>query len=152
MTVVDLVKKHEGIRLHPYRDSVGVQTIGYGHNLEANPLPAEYFEPDGSLLLATAEEVLEDDLTDVENELTAALSWFEGLDEVRQAVLIDLGFNLGVPKFLRWHVTLGALERGDFAAAADDLASSEPWATQVGERAIEDAQMLRTGQWPAPRF
>ena len=28
---VDLIKRHEGLRLDAYRDAVGVVTIGYGH-------------------------------------------------------------------------------------------------------------------------
>ena len=32
---VDLIKRHEGLRLRAYRDAVGVITIGYGHTRTA---------------------------------------------------------------------------------------------------------------------
>ena len=34
MDLVNTIKKHEGCRLDMYKDTVGVWTIGYGHNLE----------------------------------------------------------------------------------------------------------------------
>ena len=34
MNLIDTIKKHEGCRLDMYKDTVGIWTIGYGHNLE----------------------------------------------------------------------------------------------------------------------
>jgi len=40
MNVRDLIKKHEGLRLTPYRCSAGYRTIGWGHNLDAAGEPS----------------------------------------------------------------------------------------------------------------
>ena len=37
---LELVAKHEGLRLEMYHDTVGVPTIGYGHNMMM-PISAE---------------------------------------------------------------------------------------------------------------
>src|SRR5271166_5505449 len=39
--LIDALKRDEGLRLTPYKDTRGFTTIYYGHNLDANPLPAE---------------------------------------------------------------------------------------------------------------
>jgi lysozyme len=66
---------------------------------------------------------------------------------VRQAVLIDLSFNLGWAKFSQFVTFLGMVSAGNYMAAADDLLKT-PWAAEVGPRATEDADILRTGLWP----
>ena len=63
-------------------------------------------------------------------------------------MLYDLGFNLGDSGLEKFHHTLACVEAGDWQGAHDNLLASEPWATQVGPRAQEDATMLLTGQWP----
>ena len=39
--LIERVKKHEGFETKPYKDTVGKLTIGYGRNLEDNPLSVE---------------------------------------------------------------------------------------------------------------
>lgn len=143
MTVLDLIARHEGSRAEPYHDSLGILTVGVGHNLQANPLPGEVYPMSPERIQA----VLAADL-EREGAPVRALPWFPALDEVRQAVLLDMAFNMGAAGLLSFHNTLGHFERGEWDAAADGMLASK-WAAQVGPRAIEDAEMVRTGCWPA---
>jgi len=127
-----LLVKHEGDKRHPYKDSKGHLTIGVGRNLEAKPLSDE-----------VVALMLDEDIHEAHaNCLTLAA--FGSLDEVRQHVLLDMCFNLGLPRLLKFVKMLDAIERRDFEKAAAEMLDSE-WARQVGERADRLAGMMRTG-------
>lgn len=127
------VRRHEGLRLHPYRDSVGKLTIGVGRNLD-----------DRGITEAEALAMLRTDLLEVEARLDAALPWWRGLDEARREVLVEMGFNLGVDGLLAFHDTLATVRQGRYAEAATHMLASR-WAGQVGARAAELAALMRSG-------
>jgi lysozyme len=81
-------------------------------------------------------------------ELTERLPYFSSLSAPRQAVLIDMAFNLGVGGLMKFTNTLAAVEAGDFAKAAERMMQSK-WATQVKRRAFRLAKMMETGEWPS---
>lgn len=132
MTIRNL-KVDEGFRKFPYKDSVGKLTIGYGHNLDDKGVTKEQ-----------AEWLLRDDLAEVV-DVMADVSWFRELDCVRQYVVLNMAFNLGVPKFYQFKKTIEAIRKGDWNVAADEMLDSK-WATQVGGRAYRLAEAMRTGE------
>lgn len=134
--VIRLLVLHEGERLFPYRDPLGKITIGVGRNLTDLGISQEESR---FLLLG--------DLARVEQELDRALPWWRQEDAVRQAALIDLAFNLGLPRLLRFRRTLEAWRLGKHEAAADALVDSL-WYGQVKTRGRRIVAMVRTGQWP----
>jgi lysozyme len=136
MDIADLLIKHEDLRLKPYRDSVGKLTIGVGRNLDDRGL-----SKDECLYL------MWNDIKIVSKELAVALPWLHNLDQVRQAVVIDMAFNLGVPKFLQFKNTIRWIELTQWDKAAEEMLNSN-WAKQVGNRALELAEMMRSGEWP----
>jgi lysozyme len=135
-SVKGLITKHEGLRLKPYTDSTGHLTIGVGRNLT-----------DVGISTNEALDLLQNDVDQAESDLTANFRPFEALDQVRQAVLLDMCFNLGWPKLSKFTDTLEAVTAGDFSGAAAAMLQSE-WAIQVGPRATELAQMMISGEWP----
>ena len=148
MTVTDLIKRHEGLRLLPYVDSTGHRTIGYGHNLDADPLPSDTYEPDGSITTEIAENVLARDIGAARFPLlTNCQPWFGLLCDARQAVMIDCVFNMGWATFGRFFHTIHFIACGKYDDAADQMLASL-WAKEVGPRANEDAEMMKTGLWP----
>ncbi len=127
------VRRHEGLRLHPYRDTVGKLTIGVGRNLD-----------DRGVTEAEALLMLRNDLLEVEARLDVDLPWWRDLDEVRREVLVEMGFNLGVDGLLAFHDTLAAVRRARYAEAGVHMLASR-WAGQVGARAVELAALMRLG-------
>lgn len=125
--------RHEGVVLRPYTDSTGHLSIGVGRNLS-----------DRGISEAEALAMLETDMQAHVSELRFELPWFDRLDDVRQNVLADLGFNIGIPGLLKFTQTLAAVERGDYAKASELMLDSK-WATQVPIRAQNLAQMMKTG-------
>lgn len=136
MNVVDLIKGHEGLMTRPYHCSAGKVTIGWGRNLE-----------DKGISLNEAEYLLANDISEVRAQLTANLSWFQVLHEVRQAALVDLCFNLGWPGLSGFRKFLGAMGRGDYAKAGAELVDSR-WYIQVGRRGPRIVKMIQLAEWP----
>jgi lysozyme len=122
--------RHEGIRSTPYIDSVGVQTIGIGHNLH-KPLSH-----------AAIMQIFRDDVADARNDCLHAFPWFSDLDEARQGVLVNMCFNLGLTRLQGFYKFLGAVERGDYATATTEMLDSL-WAKQVKGRARELAALMQ---------
>ncbi len=127
--------RHEGLRLKPYRDTTGTLTIGVGHNLDDNGITEE-----------VAMIVLQLDIASAMIELFAAFPWMSTLSCTRQDVLIDMAFNLGMPRLKKFKKMLAAVSAGDFVVASAEMLDSK-WAVQVGDRAKELAEMMLTGEY-----
>jgi lysozyme len=141
-TIADLLRKHEGLKLHPYRCEAGKLTIGYGHNLDAHNEPA----PE-SITLAQAEELLEKDIADARMRCELFVPGWGALGEVRRAVMIDMCFNLGTQGLLKFTKMLGHVAQGRYYLAAQEMRRSA-WFSQVGSRARTLARMMELGEWP----
>lgn len=134
--------RDEGSRLKMYKDSVGKWTIGVGRNIEDRGI-----RPDEQELM------LKNDIDDHCALLDKYLPWWRNLDEVRQRVVANMAFNLGVGpseedpkgKLLTFKGTLAAIEAGAWEKAAVGMESSL-WAKQVGPRADRLVAMMRTGE------
>ena len=124
---------HEDLRLKPYRCSAGKLSIGVGRNLD-----------DNGITRAEAMMMLRNDLTRTRFGLEKVFPGFLGLSRRRRMALIDMCFNLGLPRFLQFKQMLAAVVAGDFNLAAEEMLSSV-WAKQVGQRARTLATMMREG-------
>jgi len=133
MNITDLLIKHEGLRLKPYRDTVGKLTIGVGRNLD-----------DMGITREEAIFLLENDIARAETDLHRAFLWFPLRNKVRKIVLINMVFNLGMTRFRMFKKLIRAIEDRDWERAAKEMLNSR-WAKQVGRRASELAQMMRSG-------
>jgi lysozyme len=75
------------------------------------------------------------------------------LNDVRQRVLVDMAFSMGVVGLLNFKRTLATIQAGDYQQAATMMLDSR-WAKQVGQRVERLARMMATGKdprelWPA---
>jgi len=131
---LNLIEEDEDDVLTPYRDTVGVLTVGRGHNLER------------PITQAQSDAYFKQDIADAESSLKN-YRWYALLDIVRRAVVLNMMFNLGAPRFAGFKKMLAALGHADFATASDEMLDSK-WAMQVGKRADRLAKMMKTGEWP----
>lgn len=135
------LRRDEGVRYSPYNDTKGIPTVGVGHNLNAKPLPSGWKYP---LNDTQVNSLLDDDLEDVFHDLDRNLPWWTDLNDVRQRVIANMAFNLGITKLLGFRNTLVAMRQGKYDAAADGMLASA-WAAQVKGRAQRLADMMRKG-------
>jgi lysozyme len=140
-TLIAELRRDEGVRYSVYKDTKGIDTVGVGHNLQAKPLPAGWKCP---LNDVQVDSLLDDDLEDVFHDLDCNLPWWTDLNDVRQRVLANMAFNLGINRLLGFKNTLVFMRQGKYDAAADGMLNSV-WATQVKGRATRLADMMRRG-------
>ena len=135
--LTEMLRKHEGVRDKVYLCSAGYETIGVGRNISEDGLGLSDDEID---------YLLSNDIKRVREELTEEYYWFAGLDEPRQDAMIDISFNLGQTRLRGFVKSLEAMAREDFDTAADEFMDSK-WSEQVGDRAVEVTEIIRTGEY-----
>lgn len=134
-SLADQLRRDEGFRAHPYRDSVGKVTVGYGRNLD-----------DVGLSEAEADFLLSSDIEAATMRLESTFPWTMGLDEVRKSVLLNMTFNMGIAGLAQFRQMLEAVKTGDYAGAAREMLDSK-WAQQVGSRAQRLSIQMESGVW-----
>lgn len=139
MNLVEQLRRDEGLRLNAYRDTEGLLTIGYGHNLAA------HHQHITSCTIAQAEAWLAQDIADTREELLGWLPWAATLDDARFGVLMNMAFNMG-HKLLGFKKMLAATKRADWTEASADMLSSK-WHDEVGNRSARLSQQMLKGQW-----
>ena len=131
----DQLIDHEGLELKPYRCTAEKLTIGVGRNIE-----------DRGITEDEARYLLKNDIKIVEDELLERKPLVAGLDSVRQRVLVDMGFNVGLPILMKFQNMWAAIEEEDWDEASAQMMDSR-WAKQVGRRAERLSQAMKTGEW-----
>mgnify|MGYP001546424810 CR=1 FL=1 len=127
-----------------YRCPAGALTIGYGHNLDANPITG--LDGLSAISEAQAREILREDAAAVAAILDEEIPWWRRLNEPRQAVLLNMAFNMGVAGLLKFKNTLRAAREMRWKDARDGMLASK-WAGQVGRRASRLAEQMLKGTW-----
>lgn len=130
--IEELLIKHEGMQLMPYKCPAGKLTIGVGRNIE-----------DRGITTDEAMYLLKNDITICIHELNNRLPWFADAHETVKIVLVDMAINLGVPRLMQFKWTLSCLEKKDYKSASAEMLNSK-WAGQVGQRAITLSNMLKS--------
>ena len=134
------LRRDEGVRYSPYKDTLGIETVGVGHNLKAHPFPDAVYP----LTDAQVNQLLSNDLIEVLEGLDKHIPWWEDLSQARQRVLTNMAFNMGVAGLMTFKNTLEAIQRGHYELAAANMVTSK-WSRQVGTRATRLARMMIEG-------
>ena len=153
---IEKLIEHEGMVLTVYQDTLGIDTIGVGRNLIDRGISKEELDymdiPNMGVIYEfginenDAKYLLENDIEIVEKELCAAHPCVEELDSVRQLVLMDMAFNMGVPRLKKFVKMWNAIHEGMFYIAAEEMLDSR-WATQVGRRADILSNAMKEGSF-----
>jgi lysozyme len=142
MNAAELIRSHEDRRVVPYLDSEGIITWGIGRNVQEVPFSADEM----ALVTPLVDLMFANDLRNCRADLLS-FPWFSQLDEVRQAAVMDLRFNLGPVKFRGFRKFLACMTRGDYAGAGAELVDSR-WYEQVRQRGPRIVRMIQLGVWP----
>ena len=131
--IIEMLIRHEGMRLKPYTDTVGKLTIGVGRNLTDNGITEE-----------EARSMLKSDIHDATKDIRNNFKWYDTLSTNRKRVIIAMVFNMGINRFKRFKKTIAHIESEDYEDAALEMLRSK-WALQVGKRADELSKIMRNG-------
>jgi lysozyme len=152
--LIEKLIAHEGLRLEVYQDTLGINTIGIGRNLDDRGITQdeldwmdyptiEHVYSDG-ITEADAVHLAQNDVQIVEEELLRAHPCVEDLDAVRQLVLVDMAFNMGVPRLCKFKNMWNAIHEKKFDIAAKEMLDSR-WANQVKSRSVKLANAMHNG-------
>ena len=133
--ILDL-ERDEGFRSTAYPDPIShgePWTIGYG---DTHGVTEGMTTTQGEALAKLATNI-----KGVCDQLDAELPWWRTLSDLRQDVLANMAFNMGVEKLLTFNTLLGLVKAGDFAGAAADMLTTL-WAREVGNRAVRLSRQM----------
>jgi lysozyme len=151
-TLLQLIRRHEGVRASLYQDSLGYWTLGVGHLVDkrkglwcddelAKKLQANGYRLSENVINA----YLEDDLSCAQMTVEARLApILERLNTARYEALVSMAFNLGRRGFSSFEIMLAAILKEDWQGAHDAALDSK-WARQLPQRAQEIATVLLCG-------
>ena len=153
---LDKLIEHEGMVLTVYQDTLGIDTIGIGRNLKDRGISKEELDYmdyphmdavyEHGITEADARYLAMNDVKIVERELCAVHKCVEELDSVRQLILMDMAFNMGVPRLCKFKKMWNAIHEKNFEAASLEMLDSR-WARQVGRRATILSNAMKTGEF-----
>ena len=132
MNVKDRIKKHEGKRFRPYKDSEGILTVGYGRNLEAVAFSQDEIDL-----------MFENDFRRAQDGAESFFCYSQ-LNDVRRGVLIEMVFQMGIYGVGKFEKFLAAAFAEDWQKAHDEMLDSK-WAKQTPSRAKELAGVFLRG-------
>ena len=138
--LMNQLKAHEGQKQFAYRCSANKLTIGIGRNID----------PDGGIGLDEVEMafLLCNDISRCLDEVMIAFPWTQTIDAPRRDAFVNMCFNLGVTRMKTFKRALAYGEAHQWADCSRELLRSK-WAQQVGYRAEEIADQVRTGMYAA---
>lgn len=146
-TIIDLIHYEEGWRDMPYLCSEGFPTCGFGFRI--GPKGASISQYQFILPIEAGSAWLESILTNTRSDMmqrpriAAAMN---ACDEVRQAVLISMAYQMGVAGLDGFKGTLASISASRWDEAATGMLNSR-WARQTPGRAKRHAEQMRTGEW-----
>jgi len=146
----------EGLKLQVYKDTLGIDTIGIGRNLEDRGITKQELDEldipsidhvyEYGITEADAVYLATNDVQIVEEELVRAHPCVDRLDSVRQLIVIDMAFNQGVPRLCKFKKMWAAIHEEQYDVAAKEMLDSR-WAKQVKGRATKLANAMHNGEF-----
>ena len=153
---IEKLIKSEGLVLNVYKDTLGIDTIGIGRNLEDRGISQQELD---DLDIPTINHIYEYGITEadaiylatndvqiVEEELVRAHPCVDRLDSVRQLILMDMAFNMGVPRLCKFKKMWNAIHEEDYPTAAKEMLDSR-WSKQVKSRSTKLANAMHNGEF-----
>ena len=123
MSLIENIKKNEGYVKMVYKDSLGIDTIGYGFAIKDLELDEDI-----------CEEILVRKLKDLQYSIKKKFHWFEDMPPHIKDVVMEMCYQLGVGGFSKFRKTISYLENKQFKNASVEMLDSL-WAKQTPNRA-----------------
>ena len=125
MSLIESIKKHEGYVGVVYKDSLGIDTIGYGFAIKDLELDEDI-----------CNEILVRKLKNLESMIKIKFNWFIYMPPKIQDVVMEMCYQLGVGGFSKFKKTIAYLQNKQFHDASQEMLDSL-WAKQTPNRAKE---------------
>ena len=134
MKLIDSIKQHEGYVKRVYKDSLGIDTIGYGFAIKDLELDQDI-----------CDMILDRKLKDLERMVNSKFNWYRYMPPEIKNVVIEMCYQLGVTGFSNFRKTITFLQNKQFHDASVEMLDSR-WAEQTPVRAKELSNRVREVQ------
>jgi len=131
------IKLHEGYRDTVYLDSLSKKTVGFGHLCVE-----DHWEDDKQYDKKYLEEIFEKDFNIALNDANKILEG-KPVNHIAREVIIELVFNIGMPRTKKFVKCLAALDKEDYNEAGNQILHSL-YARQVPVRAGKLAGKIKS--------
>ena len=128
----------EGVRTTAYKDTLSNWTIGVGHLIK---IPDEEYLLDKELTDLEVDQIFTTDLNQAIDDARKFID-VDNLSEDAFFVVVDMAFNLGLPKLMRFQNFQQALKEKDYKKASREMLDSL-WARQLPNRSKRLAKQMR---------
>ena len=133
------IRTQEGFRSSAYYDTVGVATVGYGlTKWRTGKEAGKLVRIDDRITRERAEVELDACLDECMDELArhpATVGWVSQIPEPAYEALIEMAYQLGMPRLARFKNMLAAVKNNRWATACAEAMDSK-WAKQTPKRAL----------------
>jgi len=133
--VKQMLVRHEGIRIFPYKCSENYLTISCGRNLETNGISEE-----------EAMYLLDNDIKRVKEELNMNFGAWRTMPEKARMVCIDMTFQMGITGFMKFRKTRQLMELGMWLEASEEILDSKYNLQTPSRCAYNSRQLALCGQ------
>ena len=123
--LIDSIKKHEGYRSKVYKDSLGIDTIGYGFAIKDLELDEDI-----------CDIILDRKIKELATRVNRTFSWYRYMPQAIRDVVMNMCYQLGVGGFSKFRKTISFLQNKQFHDASEEMLDSL-WARQTPNRAKE---------------
>lgn len=139
MNIIDLLERHEGLKLTAYQDSLGYWTIGIGTLIDSRK--------GGGITIEEARYLCSNRIEKLNKDLDHQFPDWRKLSPVRRLVIQDMAYQLGVTGLMGFRKFIEYLQVGNYQLAATEMLDSR-WASQTPNRANELSHMMREDETP----
>ena len=129
--LIDSIKKHEGYVGIVYKDSLGIDTIGYGFAIKDLELDEDI-----------CEIILERKLHNLIDRLLLKFGWFKYMPPEIKDIVTEMCYQLGVTGFSKFKKTIAYLQNKQWEEASVEMLDSL-WARQTPNRAKEMSNRVK---------
>ena len=129
--LVDSIKKHEGYVGIVYKDSLGIDTIGYGFAIKDLELDED-----------VCEIILKRKLNTLTDIVLLKFSWFKYMPQEIKDIVIEMCYQLGVTGVSKFKKTIAYLQNKQWEEASVEMLDSL-WAKQTPNRAKEMSKRVK---------
>tara|TARA_Y100000401_G_scaffold114005_1_gene115452 strand:+ start:285 stop:689 length:405 start_codon:yes stop_codon:yes gene_type:complete len=131
MSLIDSIKQHEGYVGVVYKDSLGIDTIGYGFAIKDLELDKD-----------VCDMILERKIKNLEDRVRNKFGWYPFMPQGIQDVVMEMCYQLGVTGFSKFAKTITYLKDKNFEKASEEMLDSL-WARQTPNRAKELSRRVK---------
>ena len=131
MNLIDSIKKHEGYVGIVYKDSLGIDTIGYGFEIKDLELDEDI-----------CEIILERKITQLIDRINNKFSWYKYMPQEIKDIVTEMCYQLGVTGFSKFKKTIAYLQDKKWEEASVEMLDSL-WARQTPNRAKEMSDRVK---------